>query len=448
MALREKPRTKEDVLKLAERQKIRFILLQFSDILGIVKSVAIPVEQLPKALDGQILFDGSAVHGFVRIEESDMLLKPDPSTYVSFPWLNGDRENTARLICDIYTPDEEPFAGCPRLALKGVIDEAREMGYTMNAGPEAEFFLFQLDEQGRPTVRTQDQGSYFDLSPVDTGEDARRDMVIALQDLGFEIEASHHEVAPAQHEIDFRYADALATADNVITFKLVVRTIALQHNLHATFMPKPIHGINGSGMHTHQSLFRGDANAFYDPAGQYQLSDVCLQYLGGLLRHAKGFTAIANPLVNSYKRLVPGYEAPVYLAWSEHNRSPLIRVPARRGIGTRLELRSPDPSCNPYLALAVTLKAGLDGIRKGIVPPPPVNRNIYEMDLDERRKYGIGSLPVSLEEAIEELLADEVIVSALGDHIVSRFVDAKRIETDVYRTQVHQWELDQYLSVF
>jgi glutamine synthetase len=448
MALREKPRTKEDVLKLAERQKIRFILLQFSDILGIVKSVAIPVEQLPKALDGQILFDGSAVHGFVRIEESDMLLKPDPSTYVSFPWLSGDRENTARLICDIYTPDEEPFAGCPRLALKGVIEEAWEMGYTMNAGPEAEFFLFQLDEQGRPTVRTQDQGSYFDLSPVDTGEDARRDMVIALQDLGFEIEASHHEVAPAQHEIDFRYADALATADNVITFKLVVRTIALQHNLHATFMPKPIHGINGSGMHTHQSLFRGDANAFYDPAGQYQLSDVCLQYLGGLLRHAKGFTAIANPLVNSYKRLVPGYEAPVYLAWSEHNRSPLIRVPARRGIGTRLELRSPDPSCNPYLALAVTLKAGLDGIRKGIVPPPPVNRNIYEMDLDERRKYGIGSLPVSLEEAIEELLADEVIVSALGDHIVSRFVDAKRIETDVYRTQVHQWELDQYLSVF
>jgi len=448
MAPRDKPRTKEDVLKLAERQKIRFILLQFSDILGIVKSVAIPVEQLPKALDGQILFDGSAVHGFVRIEESDMLLKPDPSTYASFPWLNGDRENTARLICDIYTPDEEPFAGCPRLALKGVIQEAREMGYTMNAGPEAEFFLFHLDEQGRPTVRTQDQGSYFDLSPVDTGEDARRDMVIALQDLGFEIEASHHEVAPAQHEIDFRYADALATADNVITFKLVVRTIALQHNLHATFMPKPIHGINGSGMHIHQSLFRGDANSFYDPAGQYQLSDVCLQYLGGLLRHAKGFTAIANPLVNSYKRLVPGYEAPVYLAWSEHNRSPLIRVPARRGIGTRLELRSPDPSCNPYLALAVTLKAGLDGIRKGIVPPPPVNRNIYEMDLDERRKYGIGSLPGSLEEAIEELLADEVIVSALGDHIVSRFVDAKRIETDVYRTQVHQWELDQYLSVF
>lgn len=448
MAAKDGPRTKEDVLTLAEQGRIRFVLLQFTDILGVVKSVAIPVEQLPKALDGQILFDGSAVHGFVRIEESDMLLKPDPATYATFPWLNSDRENTARLICDIYTPNGEPFSGCPRLALKRVVEEAKEMGYLMNAGPEAEFFLFQLDENGRPTVKTRDQGSYFDLSPVDTGENARRDMVIALQDLGFEIEASHHEVAPAQHEIDFRYADVLATADNVVTFKLVVRTIALRHDLHATFMPKPIHGINGSGMHTHQSLFKGDTNAFYDASGQYQLSDTCLHYLGGLLRHAKGFTAIANPLVNSYKRLVPGYEAPVYIAWSERNRSPLIRVPARRGIGTRLELRSPDPSCNPYLAFAVTLKAGLDGVKKGIAPPPPVNRNIYEMDLEERRRYGIGSLPGSLEEAIEELLRDEVVVSALGDHIVSRFVDAKRIETDVYRTQVHQWELDQYLSIF
>jgi len=448
VAAKDGPRTKEDVLTLAEQGRIRFVLLQFTDILGVVKSVAIPVEQLPKALDGQILFDGSAVHGFVRIEESDMLLKPDPATYATFPWLNSDRENTARLICDIYTPNGEPFSGCPRLALKRVVEEAKEMGYLMNAGPEAEFFLFQLDENGRPTVKTRDQGSYFDLSPVDTGENARRDMVIALQDLGFEIEASHHEVAPAQHEIDFRYADVLATADNVVTFKLVVRTIALRHDLHATFMPKPIHGINGSGMHTHQSLFKGDTNAFYDASGQYQLSDTCLHYLGGLLRHAKGFTAIANPLVNSYKRLVPGYEAPVYIAWSERNRSPLIRVPARRGIGTRLELRSPDPSCNPYLAFAVTLKAGLDGVKKGIAPPPPVNRNIYEMDLEERRRYGIGSLPGSLEEAIEELLRDEVVVSALGDHIVSRFVDAKRIETDVYRTQVHQWELDQYLSIF
>ena len=448
MTMRDKPRTKEDVLRLAERDKVRFILLQFTDILGVIKSVAIPVEQLPKALDGQILFDGSAVHGFVRIEESDMLLKPDPDTFVIFPWLNGDRENTARLICDIYTPDGEPFVGCPRLTLKRVIKQAAEMGYTMNAGPEAEFFLFELDEDGKPSVKTRDQGSYFDLSPVDTGENARRDMVIALQDLGFEIEASHHEVAPAQHEIDFRYAEALATADNVVTFKLVVRTIALQHKLHATFMPKPVHGINGSGMHTHQSLFKGDSNAFYDPAGQYQLSDVCMHYLGGLLSHARGFTAITNPLVNSYKRLVPGYEAPVYIAWSEHNRSPLIRVPARRGVGTRLELRNPDPSCNPYLAFAVTLASGLDGIRKGIEPPPPVNRNIYDMDPEERRKFGIASLPGTLEEAIEELLRDEVVMEALGDHIASRFVDAKRIESEVYRAQVHQWELDQYLSVF
>lgn len=448
MSPKDKPRTKEDVLRLAEQQKVRFILLQFTDILGVVKSVAIPVEQLPKALDGQILFDGSSVHGFVRIEESDMLLKPDPTTYASFPWLNGDRENTARLICDIYTPNEEPFAGCPRLALKRAISEAKAMGYSMNAGLEAEFFLFHLDERGRPTVKTQDQGSYFDLSPIDTGENARRDMVIALQDLGFEIEASHHEVAPAQHEIDTRYTEALAAADDMVTLRLVVRTVALQHNLHATFMPKPIHGINGSGMHTHQSLFKGETNAFYARDGQYQLSELCLGYLGGLLSHARGFTAITNPLVNSYKRLVPGYEAPVYLAWSERNRSPLIRVPARRGIGTRLELRSPDPSCNPYLALAVTLQAGLDGIKKGTLPPPPVNRNIYEMDLEERQTYGIGSLPGSLEEAIEELLKDEVIAAALGDHIVSRFVDAKRIETDVYRTQVHQWELDQYLRVF
>lgn len=443
-----KPKTKEDVLRLAEEQGIRFILLQFTDILGVMKSVAIPVEQLPEALDGKIQFDGSSVHGFVRIEESDMLLKPDPATYVAFPWLNSGRENTARLICDIYTADDKPFAGCPRLTLKRVLEEASQLGYTMKAGPEAEFFLFYLDADGRPTTRTHDQGSYFDLSPVDKGEVARRDMVIALQDLGFEIEASHHEVAPGQHEIDFRYADALTTADNIITFKMVVRSVALRHNLHATFMPKPIHGINGSGMHVHQSLFEGEKNAFYDPSGPYQLSKVCMNYLGGLLYHARGFTAITNPLVNSYKRLVPGYEAPVYIAWSERNRSPLVRVPAQRGTGTRLELRSPDPSCNPYLAMAVMLKAGLDGIKKGIEPPPPVNRNIYEMDEEERKKYGIGSLPGSIEEAIDELLADEVIMSALGEHIVQRFVDAKRIEAEVYRTQVHQWELDQYLAVY
>ncbi|HHW25808.1 MAG TPA: type I glutamate--ammonia ligase [Firmicutes bacterium] len=443
-----RPATKEDVLRLAEDQQIRFILLQFTDILGVVKSVAIPVQRLEKALDGQILFDGSSVHGFVRIEESDMLLKPDPSTYVAFPWLNSGREHTARLICDIYTANDEPFAGCPRLTLKRAIKDAAAMGYAMNAGPEAEFFLFHLDAQGAPTIKTHDQGSYFDLSPVDKGEVARRDMVIALQDLDFDIEAAHHEVAPGQHEIDFRYADVLSTADNMVTLKLVVRTIAAQHGLHATFMPKPVHGINGSGMHVHQSLFQGETNVFDDPQGEYGLSDTCLQYLGGLLHHARGYTAITNPLINSYKRLVPGYEAPVYIAWSERNRSPLIRVPSGRGMSTRLELRSPDPSCNPYLAMAVMLQAGLDGIKKGITPPPPVNRNIYEMTIEERRRLGIGNLPGSLDEAIQELLADEVILQALGDHIVGRFVEAKRIETDVYRTQVHQWELDQYLSVY
>ncbi|MEW6308998.1 MAG: type I glutamate--ammonia ligase [Bacillota bacterium] len=443
-----RPKTKEDVLRLAEAQEIRFILLQFTDILGVMKNVAIPVEQLPKALDGQILFDGSSVHGFVRIEESDMLLSPDPETYVALPWHNTDRGNTARLICDIQTPEGGAFGGCPRTALKRVIAEAAQLGYVMNAGPEAEFFMFHLDADGRPTVKTHDKGGYFDLSPVDLGEQARRDMVITLQDIGFEVEASHHEVAEGQHELDFRYADALTAADSIITLKLVVRTVAMQHGLHATFIPKPIFGIAGSGMHVHQSLFKKDRNMFHDPKAEHGLSDVCLKYMGGLLHHARGFTAITNPLVNSYKRLVPGYEAPVYIAWSERNRSPLIRIPARRGIGTRVELRSPDPSCNPYLAMAVMLKAGLDGIKKGIQPPPPVNRNIYQMDAAERRQLGIASLPGSLEEALAELLADQVIQEALGEHILSQFVNAKRIESDVYRTQVHQWELDQYLWVF
>jgi glutamine synthetase len=443
-----RPKTKEDVLKLADEQNIRFILLQFTDILGIVKSVAIPVEQLEKALNGEILFDGSSVHGFVRIEESDMFLKPDPSTYVSFPWFNSGKDNTARLICDIYTAHDEPFEGCPRLTLKRVLAEAKDMGYTVMAGPEAEFFLFNLDDKGRPTLISYDQGSYFDLSPVDKGEEARRDMVIALQEVGFDIEAAHHETAPGQHEIDFRYAEMLETADNLITFKIAVRTIALKHGLHATFMPKPVYGVSGSGMHTNQSLFKDGKNAFDDPSGKYGLSNVCLHYLGGLMNHARGLTAITNPLVNSYKRLVPDYEAPVYIAWSHQNRSPLIRVPVSRGKGTRLELRSPDPSCNPYLAMAVMLKAGLDGISRGSCPPEPVNKNIYQMDAEERKKYGIECLPRSLDEALEELLKDEVIVQCLGNHIVQRFVDAKRIECELYRTRVHQWEIDQYLAVF
>ncbi|HHV71077.1 MAG TPA: type I glutamate--ammonia ligase [Clostridia bacterium] len=440
--------TKEDVLRLAKELNVRFIRLQFTDILGIIKNVSIPVQQLEKALSGELMFDGSSIEGFVRIEESDMYLKPDPNTFVVYPWGEKGCGVVARLICDIYKSDGTPFEGCPRLTLKRVLAEAQEMGFTMNVGPEAEFFLFLKDANGRPTTITHDQGGYFDLSPVDLGENARRDMVLALEEMGFEVEASHHEVAPGQHEIDFKYADALTTADRIATFRLAVRTIAQQHGLHATFMPKPIYGISGSGMHLNQSLFTGDRNAFYDPDKPSQLSDLALYYIGGILKYARQFTAITNPLVNSYKRLVPGYEAPVYVAWSERNRSPLVRIPARRGIGTRIELRSPDPTCNPYLALAVTLKAGLEGIKNKIDPGPPVNGNIYRMSEEERKKNNISTLPASLGEALEELKASKVMREALGNHIFNRFIEAKQIEWDIYRKQVHKWEVEQYLSVF
>lgn len=438
---------KEEVLKSLADRNVQFIRLQFTDILGTIKNVAIPVEQAEMALDGNIMFDGSSIEGFVRIEESDMRLLPDPGTLAVFPWTNEDGP-TARLICDILTPNGDPFEGCPRGILKKTIAAAGEMGCEMYAGPEPEFFLFLKDKEGNPTVNTQDQAGYFDLSPIDRGEEARRDMVLALQAMGFEIEASHHEVAPGQHEIDFRYTDALTTADYISTFRLVVRTVAMQHNLHATFMPKPIFGINGSGMHVHQSLIANGKNVFDNPSARYGLSDECLFYIGGLLKHAPGFTAICNPLVNSYKRLVPGYEAPVYIAWSERNRSPLVRVPASRGMAARVELRSPDPSCNPYLALAVTLMAGLDGIRNRMELPAPINKNIYAMSAAEREAMGIRSLPGNLFEAIRELKKDMVMRETLGEHILNRFVEAKTIEWDTYRTQVHDWEINQYLGVF
>lgn len=440
--------TRNDVLQFVKDLKIEFIRLQFADVLGISKNVAIPVKQLEKALDGELMFDGSSIEGFVRIEESDMYLRPDANTFTVFPWNAHAGGKEARLICDIYNPDGTPFEGCPRNTLRRSIAEAAALGYELNAGPEAEFFLFLKDEQGRATTKTHDRGSYFDFMPVDLGESARRDMVLTLQEMGFEVEASHHEVAPGQHEIAFKYADALTTADNIATFKLVVRTVAMQHNLHATFMPKPIFGIAGSGMHTHQSLFKNGQNAFYDPSDPSQLSDIARYYIGGLLHHVKGFTAITNPLVNSYKRLVPGYEAPVYIAWSEHNRSPLIRIPARRGIGTRIELRNPDPSCNPYLTLAATLSAGLDGIKNKITPPAPVTQNIYDMSAEERAALGIESLPKTLGDALIELAANNVIRKALGEHIYEHFMEAKTIEWTLYRTQVHQWEVDNYLTVF
>jgi len=438
---------KKVILEKVKEDDIKFIRLQFTDIRGILKNVAIPVSQLKKALAGEIMFDGSSINGFADISESDMYLIPDPSTFVIFPW-RGTSGKVARLICDVANPDGTPFSGCPRNNLKRVLKEAEALGYTMNVGPEAEFFLFLSDENGKPTTNTQDEAGYFDLAPADLGENARRDMDITLEQMGFEIEASHHEVAPAQHEIDFKYADALTICDAIMTFKLTVRTIAQRHGLHASFMPKPIFGVNGSGMHTHQSLFKDGFNVFYDPDGVEELSDTARYYIGGILKHARALCAVTNPTINSYKRLVPGYEAPVYIAWSGKNRSCLIRVPAKKGMSTRIEVRNPDPSCNPYLAMAAMLKAGLDGIKNKIEPPLPVDRNIYKMSDEEREQLGIESLPGSLPEALDELDRDEVIKDALGDHIYSKLVEAMLKEWKEFSMQVTPWEVQQYLTRF
>ena len=440
--------SKKDILELATKNNVRFLRLQFTDILGVNKNVEIPRSQFEKALDGDIMFDGSSIEGFVRIEESDMLLDPDYDTFQIFPW--GDPDNrVARLICDINTPDGNAFAGDPRRVLKRQLERARELGfYTMNAGMEAEFFMFKLGPDGEATTVTHDVGAYFDLAPVDLGEDARRAIVDVLEQMGFEVEAAHHEVAHGQHEIDFRYADALKTADNIATFRFIVRHVAQQFGLMASFMPKPVFGQNGSGMHTHQSLFRGRENAFWDPKAKWELSKTALNYIGGLLEHARGFCAITNPLVNSYKRLVPGYEAPVNVAWSMRNRTPMIRIPDRRGLGTRCELRIPDPSANPYLALAVQLAAGLDGVINETDAREPVNTNIWEMSHREKRRLRIDDLPHNLEEACNELEKDAVIKDALGEHITSNFLTAKRQEWEEYITQVSQWELDNYLAKY
>jgi glutamine synthetase len=441
--------SKEDILGIAREENVRFIRLQFTDLLGTIKNVEIPVSQLEKALDNKMMFDGSSIEGYVRIEESDMYLYPDLSTWVIFPWTTGNNK-VARLICDVYLPDGRPFPGDPRGILKRVLAEAEEMGFSsFNVGPEPEFFLFKTDDKGNPTTELNDQGGYFDLAPTDLGENCRRDIVLTLEEMGFEIEASHHEVAPGQHEIDFKYANAIMAADQIQTFKIVVKTIARQHGLHATFMPKPLFGMNGSGMHCHQSLFTAEGeNAFYDENDKLGLSSTARQYMAGILRHARGIAAITNPTVNSYKRLVPGYEAPCYVAWSASNRSPMIRIPASRGLSTRVEVRNPDPAANPYLALAVMLAAGLDGIRNKMQLPPPTDRNIYVMTEEEREEQGIPSLPVSLRDALDELLRDEVICAALGEHALAHFYELKEIEWDMYRTQVHQWERDQYLTLY
>jgi len=437
-----------DVMQEARALNVKFVRLQFTDILGVVKNVAIPVEALERAMDGQIMFDGSSIEGFVRVEEADVYLIPDPDTFQIFPWQAHADGTTARLMCDIANPDGSPYPGCPRSALKRILAEAETLGYEVMVGPESEFFLFDRDQNGMATTRTTDQAGYFDLSPVDLGEDARREMVVELERMGFQIEATHHEVAPGQHEIDLHHDDALKTADNIATFRFVVRTVARMHNFHATFMPKPLYGVNGSGLHLHQSLYQDGVNVFDDVKGINGLSKTALRYIAGLMNHAEAYTAVTNPLVNSYKRLVPGYEAPVYVAWSAGIRSPMVRVPSQRGAATRIELRSPDPSCNPYLALALTIKAGLDGIQKKMEAPTPVTRNIYRMSADERLALGVKNLPSDLGAALDRLEEDPVMMEALGEHIAERYIEAKRIEWDVYRQQVHDWEIEQYLSVY
>ncbi|PEA53575.1 type I glutamate--ammonia ligase [Bacillus pseudomycoides] len=440
--------TKEDIFRLAKEENVKYIRLQFTDLLGSIKNVEIPVSQLPKALDNKMMFDGSSIEGFVRIEESDMYLYPDLDTWVIFPW-TAEKGKVARLICDIYNPDGTPFDGDPRNNLKRILKEMEELGFTdFNLGPEPEFFLFKVDEKGNPTLELNDNGGYFDLAPMDLGENCRRDIVLELEEMGFEIEASHHEVAPGQHEIDFKYANAVKACDDIQTFKLVVKTIARKHGLHATFMPKPLFGVNGSGMHCNLSLFKNGENVFYDQNGDLQLSDDARYFIAGILKHASSFTAVTNPTVNSYKRLVPGYEAPCYVAWSAQNRSPLIRIPASRGVSTRVEVRSVDPAANPYLAMAVLLAAGLDGIKNKLAVPPAVDRNIYVMTPEEREKAGIIDLPATLAQALNELKSNEIICGALGEHLLEHFIEAKEIEWDMFRTQVHQWERDQYMSLY
>lgn len=436
--------TKQDIIRLVEDEDVEFIRLQFTDIFGTLKNIAVTSSQLEKVLDNKCMFDGSSIEGFVRIEESDMYLYPDLDTLEIFPW-RPQQGKVARLICDVYRPNGQPFEGDPRYILKKVLKEAGDLGYEFNVGPELEFFLYHTDDNGQPTTLTHEKAGYFDLGPIDLGENARRDMVLTLEDMGFVIEASHHEVAPAQHEIDIKYEKALKTADNIMTFKLAVKTIAKRHGLHASFMPKPKYGVNGSGMHINMSLFKDGINIFDEQNDRLGLSREAYYFIGGIMKHIKGMAAITNPIVNSYKRLVPGFEAPVYIAWSATNRSPLIRIPASRGEETRIELRCPDPSANPYLTLAVCLAAGLDGIRNGIKPQDSVDKNIFKMSLEERALANIETLPGTLFEAIEEFESDEFVQSVLGEHVSKRYIEAKKLEWEQYRSQVTGWEVDKYL---
>lgn len=439
--------SKEDILRLADEEDVEFIRLQFTDIFGSLKNVAVTASQLEKALENECTFDGYAIEGFARIEESDMYLYPDYSTMEVFPW-RPQQGKVARLICDVHRSDGSPFEGDPRYILKKAIQEAADLGCTFHVGAECEFFLFHLDDNGMPTTITHEQAGYFDVGPMDFGENARRDMVLTLEDMGFVVEASHHDVAPAQHEVNFRYDDALATADNIMTFKLAVKTIARRHGLHATFMPKPKYGVNGSGMHINMSLSKDGRNIFADEKDKLGLSQEAYYFIGCIMRHMQAMTAITNPLVNSYKRLVPGYEAPAYITWSATNRSPLIRIPAARGTGARLELRCPDPSANPYLALAVCLRAGLDGIKNRIMPPKSVDRDVFKMSPKERRENDIEEMPGTLMEAVHYMENDKFIRDVLGEHVYEKYIAAKKEEWNRYRCQVTDWEINEYLNTY
>jgi glutamine synthetase len=436
--------TKQDIMNLVAEEDVEFIRLQFTDIFGNLKNVAVTSSQLERALNNECMFDGSSIEGFTGRVESDMYLYPDLNTMTIFPW-RPQQGRVARLICDIYRPNGTPFEGDPRYILKRAIQEAADMGYSFDVGPECEFFLFDMDENGAPTTHTREQAGYFDMGTVDFGENARRDMILTLEEMGFTVESSHHGKAPAQHEIDFRYGEALQVADNIMTFKLTVKTIAKRHGLHATFMPKPKFGVTGSGMHINMSLNRNGENIFGDASDRNGLSKEAYCFIGGIMKHLKGMTAITNPLVNSYKRLVPGYDAPVHIAWSIGNRSPLIRVPATDSRHARIELRNPDPCANPYLALAVCLRAGLDGIRNHIMPPESVDKNIQEMSREDVQREGIESIPATLLDALNELEKDPLVTQTLGDHVTGNYVRAKREEWKEYISDVSEWEIRRYL---
>ncbi|MDO4680543.1 MAG: type I glutamate--ammonia ligase [Aerococcus sp.] len=441
--------TADDIRHEAEDKNVHFLRLAFSDVNGTLKNVEVPISQLDKVLSNKMMFDGSSIEGFVRIEESDMYLVPDLDTWTIFPWTASDNRSIAMLICDIYMPDGQPFEGDPRGNLKRMVRKLGDLNFSnFNLGAEAEFFLLKLDENGEPTTKLNDHGGYFDLAPIDLSENVRREAVITLEEMGFEIEASHHEVADGQQEIDFKYASVVEACDKIQLFKLVVKTIARRYNLHATFMPKPIYGISGSGMHCNMSLFNDKGNAMYDPEAKDGLSALTYQFIAGIMKHAKAITAVGNPLVNSYKRLVPGYEAPVYIAWSSHNRSPLVRIPSSRGNSTRIELRSVDPSANPYLVMAACIGAAIDGITNELDAPSAVDENIYGMSSEAINNSNIDQLPRSLGEAVHELKHDQVIMDALGKHISTNFITAKAIEFKDYKMQVTKWEIDHYLKTY